>query len=55
MNTDTPSKSFIRFIPVVARILMGAPLLVFGANLFLNFIPQPQTPIPEKAAAFAGA
>ena len=55
MNTGTPSKSFIRFIPVVARILMGAPLLVFGANLFLNFIPQPQTPIPEKAAAFAGA
>ena len=53
MNTDPASKSFTRFIPAVARILMGAPLLVFGANLFLNFIPQ--TPIPEKAAAFVGA
>lgn len=55
MNTEPASKSFTRFIPAVARILMGAPLLVFGMNLFLNFIPQPETPIPEKAAAFAGA
>ena len=55
MNTDTATKSFTRFIPVVARILMGLPLLVFGVNMFLNFIPQPETPIPEKAAAFAGA
>ncbi|HEY8933274.1 MAG TPA: DoxX family protein [Rariglobus sp.] len=55
MNTDTPSKSFTRFIPAVARILMGAPLLVFGANLFLNFISPPKTPMPEKAAAFVGA
>lgn len=55
MNTDTPAKSFTRFIPAVARILMGLPLLVFGVNMFLNFIPQPETPIPEKAAAFAGA
>lgn len=55
MNTDVPAKSFTRFIPAVARILMGLPLLVFGANLFFNFIPQPETPIPEKAAAFAGA
>jgi hypothetical protein len=43
-------------IPVtVARVLLGAPLLVFGLNGFLNFIPQPATPIAPGAAAFSGA
>jgi hypothetical protein len=28
---------------------------VFGLNGFLNFIPQPKTPMPEGAVAFAGA
>jgi hypothetical protein len=28
---------------------------VFGLNGFLHFIPQPKTPMPEGAAAFAGA
>ena len=52
----TPAqKSFTRHIPTVARILMGLPLLVFGLNGFLNFIPPPPTPLPEGAAAFAGA
>lgn len=65
MTPDTPSheleaetraaKSFTRFFPAVARILMGAPLLVFGLNGFLNFIPPPPAPLPEGAAAFAGA
>jgi len=44
-----------RHLPVVARYLMGLPLLVFGLNGFLNFIPQPETAMPEGAAAFAGA
>jgi putative oxidoreductase len=44
-----------RHLPTVARYLMGLPLLVFGLNGFLNFIPQPETPMPEGAAAFAGA
>lgn len=48
-------KSFARRLPTVARILLGAPLAVFGLNGFLNFIPQPTTPLPEKAVAFAGA
>jgi hypothetical protein len=48
-------KSFARYIPSVARILLGLPLLVFGLNGFLNFIPPPSTPLPEGAAAFAGA
>lgn len=28
---------------------------MFGLNGFFNFIPAPQTPLPESAAAFAGA
>jgi hypothetical protein len=28
-----------RILPVVAQWLLGLPLVVFGLNLFLNFIP----------------
>ncbi|HEY4247016.1 MAG TPA: DoxX family membrane protein [Lacunisphaera sp.] len=49
------NKSFTRHFPTVARILMGVPLVIFGLNAFFNFIPQPTTPLPEGAAAFAGA
>jgi hypothetical protein len=60
MQTDpslpaSPRKSFTRFIPPVVRILMGLPLVIFGLNCFLNFIPPPSTPMPAGAAAFAGA
>ena len=62
MNTAAPTpsgdrtnKSFTRHFPTVARILLGFPLVVFGLNAFFNFIPQPTTPLPEGAAAFAGA
>ncbi len=48
-------KSFTRHFPTIARILLGLPLFVFGLNGFLNFIPQPTTPMPEGAVAFAGA
>jgi len=48
-------KSFTRHFPTIARILLGLPLFIFGLNLFLNFIPQPETPLPEGAMAFAGA
>jgi uncharacterized membrane protein YphA (DoxX/SURF4 family) len=44
-----------RVLPVVARWLLGLPLVVFGLNLFLNFIPQPEVQLPEKAATFVGA
>lgn len=44
-----------RYLPVIARILLGLSLFVFGLNGFLNFIPQPETPMPEAAMAFAGA
>jgi hypothetical protein len=47
--------SFTRYLPRVAQFLMGIPLVVFGLNGFFNFIPPPPTPLPEEAAAFAGA
>src|SRR5258708_3568125 len=53
---ETPKKKpFTRHFPTIARILMGLPLFVFGLNGFFNFIPQPTTPLPEGATAFAGA
>lgn len=50
-----PSKIANRFLPATARVLLGLPMFVFGLNSFLNFIPPPSTPMPEGAAAFAGA
>ena len=65
MNTDTTRRdtiaedrrgnSFTRFLPAIARVLMGLPLLVFGLNGFLNFLPPPSTPLPEGATAFLGS
>ena len=65
MKTDTAhyagetegrtTKSFTRHFPTIARFLMGLPLVVFGLNGFFNFIPPPTTPMPDGAAAFAGA
>ncbi len=49
------NKSFTRHFPAIARILLGLPLAVFGLNGFLNLIPQPETPLPEGAMAFAAA
>jgi hypothetical protein len=49
------NKSFTRCLPSIARILMGLPLIIFGLNMFLNFIPQPKAPMAPGAAAFAGA
>ncbi len=48
-------KSFARLLPAIARILMGLTFCVFGLNGFLHFIPEPKTPMPEAAGAFAGA
>lgn len=53
MDTTTPTPT--RLAPAIARYVLGLPLLVFGANMFFNFIPQPKTPMPEGAMALAGA
>jgi hypothetical protein len=53
---STPEKkSFARHIPAIARWLLGLPLVIFGLNGFLNFIPQPDKPMPAGAMAFATA
>jgi uncharacterized membrane protein YphA (DoxX/SURF4 family) len=44
-------KSPARYLPLVARILMGLLFFVFGLNGFLNFIPPPKV-MPEGALAF---
>jgi len=53
--TPTQGKSATRRAPTIVRIVMGLPLFIFGLNGFLNFIPQPKTPLTEGAMAFAGA
>jgi uncharacterized membrane protein YphA (DoxX/SURF4 family) len=47
--------SFARHLPTAARVVMGLPFFVSGLNGFLNFLPQPSTPLPAGAVAFAGA
>jgi uncharacterized membrane protein YphA (DoxX/SURF4 family) len=49
------TRSLARHLPTVARILMGLMFFVFGLNGFVHFIPQPKTPMPEGAVAFATA
>ena len=54
-DANIRKKSFTRYLPTIARILMGLGFTVFGLNGFLHFIPQPSKPMPEGAVAFAGA
>jgi uncharacterized membrane protein YphA (DoxX/SURF4 family) len=49
------AKTMTRLLPITARVLMGLMFFVFGLNGFLHFIPEPKTPMPEGAGAFAGA
>lgn len=48
-------RSFTRYFPVIARVLLGLMFFVFGLNGFLNFIPKPPTPGPEGAELFGAA
>ncbi len=54
-TTPETKQSFTRFFPPVVRYLMGLPLLVFGLNGFLNFIPPPEAALPEGALKFSVA
>jgi uncharacterized membrane protein YphA (DoxX/SURF4 family) len=49
----TGRNAVARYLPSVARILMGLMFLVFGLNGFLHFIPMPKT-MPEGVTAFFG-
>lgn len=46
-------KTVSRYLPAIARVLLGLVFFVFGLNGFLHFLPQP--PIPGPAGAFIGA
>lgn len=48
-------QTLVRFLPAAARILMGLLFFLTGLNGFLNFLPQPSTPMPAGAVAFFGA
>jgi len=48
-------RSFTRFFPTIARFLLGLPLFASGLFGLLNMTPQPTTPLPEGAMAFAEA
>jgi hypothetical protein len=51
---ESQSKSPARFLPAIARILMGLMFFVFGLNGFLHFIPQPKAPMPDGVMALMG-
>ena len=44
-----------RYLPIAARVLLGLIFLIMGLNGFLNFIPQPKTPMPAGVMEFLGA
>lgn len=48
------TKSKTRWLPAIARFLMGLIFLVFGLNGFLNFMPQPKD-LPEGVMALTSA
>lgn len=43
----------MKYIFVIARVLLGLVFTVFGLNAFLHFFPNP--PVPGLAAQFMGA
>jgi hypothetical protein len=49
------SNVIVRHLPTVVRVLLGILFFVVGLGGFLNFLPQPSTPLPAGATAFAEA
>jgi uncharacterized membrane protein YphA (DoxX/SURF4 family) len=49
------ASKIVDLLPGAARVLLGLLFFVSGLNGFLNFLPQPSTPLPAGANAFAGA
>jgi uncharacterized membrane protein YphA (DoxX/SURF4 family) len=45
----------VKYFPTVARVLMGFLFFASGLAGLLNVTPQPSTPLPEGAVAFADA
>lgn len=56
LNSMIPSQSFLRFLPAIARVLLGVMFLVFGLNGFFWFIPQPPADqLPKGLVDFSTA
>jgi len=51
----TNPKSFTRFFPTIARVLIGLPLFISGLNGLLHFLPEPTPQISAGALAFSEA
>jgi uncharacterized membrane protein YphA (DoxX/SURF4 family) len=51
--SEPTTKRPTRYLPAIARILLGLVFFVFGLNGFFHFIPQPKS-MPEKIGAFFG-
>jgi uncharacterized membrane protein YphA (DoxX/SURF4 family) len=45
----------MRYLTIIARVLLGLVFLVFGLNGFFHFIPQPKDAMPAAAMDFFGA
>jgi len=45
----------MKTLTIVVRVLFGLAFVVFGANIFFNFLPMPKQQPPPMAANFAGA
>ena len=47
-TVEPPTKT-ARYLPAIARVLMGLMFFVFGLNGFLRFIPEPKKQMSEAA------
>ena len=45
----------MKIATIIVRVLLGLMFVVFGSNIFLHFIPMPQTPPPPLAGDFSKA
>lgn len=45
----------MKIATIIVRVLLGLMFVVFGANIFLHFIPMPTTPPPPLAGDFSKA
>ena len=48
------TRSRMRIVTIIARVLLGLMFVVFGSNIFLHFIPMPPPP-PTLAGDFSKA
>jgi hypothetical protein len=45
----------MRYLKIIARVLLGLGFLIFGLNGFFHFIPQPKDAMSQGAMDFFGA